>query len=1342
MNRLTKKITSLFLAAAVTVGCGALPVSALDNGSTGDSYLDGVYQGTGYGHQNGKIVLDVTISGGEIEKVELVSQEEQSYWDDWGLESLFPEIVKQNSPDVDGITGATESSEGIKNAVRDALSKASAPADQDADVTAVLGSGVNTEQAASVVYGGQTWNVIGYQGQGVASDSGNLTLLMKGNLGMASFDTDFDCDYATSTLRSTLNKLAAGQTVGKLTPLSFSGAEKAAILTRTLESGSYAADGSCDGISGKPAENELVWLLSTKEALALDGTLRIMDSSFTSDQASTRWWLRSPGKSEYVNAAVKYDGTVFIDGQSLMNTQTVRPAFHLSADKIALVTAADSSDTLGLTAASKTGPWKLTLKDDAHSGFALGEVLTEEDSVSVAYTGAQTGEGEYISAAVLSGGTVTYYGPVQSLADGAAEGTATIDLSGVTMAEGDRLYVFNEHLGDSTHSNYSSALYEINLTSKDAPTFTQQPVSVSVDEGDFVEFKALASGDPEPEYTWQVNTGNGWQDIDDAEDYDYSISKVELSQNGNKYRCVATNSHGTAYSNSVTLTVTPRQLENYTIAAAPNVKGWGGVIGAGTYEETEKVTVKATANSGYQFMGWYENDELVSKDAAYTFTAAGNRTLVAVFADQNNPDKADYPHMYQGSSMLSGNANTAAADTIWYGGQAWVVVGYHGSGIVSSEDNMTLLAQDSIGTAPFAEYNEDGGTYYGNEYGKSQLKTAIDAIAAGFTDAEQSYVQKRDLAAGSYTDGYPYTDVIKGDAVSGALLWALSPNEISNDNASLNSTLKKTGMQWWLRSPAAGDYYAAYVSDSGFTIAIGTTISKKYGVRPAFLLPTADILFLSDSNSGKYSKTVGADALTPAQGSATDSWKLTMKDSTYDSFQLGDMLRSGDVITLSYSGAITGEKRYISAVVADGEGNLTYYGRLKALGDGDQEGSVEIDLSGVTLGESDTLYVFNEEYNGAGKTDYAGALQSVNLTPAKQPQDAFGFADKTVEKTYGDHGFTLAATGAAEGSKVTYSSSDPKIAAVEEETGAVTILGAGTVTITANAAETDTAIAAADSYTLTVQKATVTVTVKDQTAFIGEDLPDYSKKAPEQIYTADGLVGSDKLTGSMTVAITEKDKEVVPSTKTAGTYTLAVTGLSVPNEKNYNEIVYKTGTLTIKSCTEMPFLDVVPGSYSWDAIHWADVHDITKGKTTTSFAPGDTCTRAQAVTFLWRAAGSPEPVAKTTDFTDVEAGRYYYKALLWAVENNIVKGVTATTFQPDAKCSRAQIVTFLWRANGSPKVQADNPFTDVKADRYYADAVLWATKAGITNGVTATTFQPDAKCSRAQVVTFLFRNSK
>ena len=270
----------------------------------------------------------------------------------------------------------------------------------------------------------------------------------------------------------------------------------------------------------------------------------------------------------------------------------------------------------------------------------------------------------------------------------------------------------------------------------------------------------------------------------------------------------------------------------------------------------------------------------------------------------------------------------------------------------------------------------------------------------------------------------------------------------------------------------------------------------------------------------------------------------------------------------------------------------------------------------------------------------------------------------------------------------------------------------------------------------------MTVTVKDQTAFIGEDLPDYSKKAPEQIYTADGLVGSDKLTGSMTVAITEKDKEVVPSTKTAGTYTLAVTGLSVPNEKNYNEIVYKTGTLTIKSCTEMPFLDVVPGSYSWDAIHWADVHDITKGKTATSFAPGDTCTRAQAVTFLWRAAGSPEPVAKTTDFTDVDAGRYYYKALLWAVENNIVKGVTATTFQPDAKCSRAQIVTFLWRANGSPKVQADNPFTDVKADRYYADAVLWATKAGITNGVTATTFQPDAKCSRAQVVTFLFRNSK
>ena len=134
-----------------------------------------------------------------------------------------------------------------------------------------------------------------------------------------------------------------------------------------------------------------------------------------------------------------------------------------------------------------------------------------------------------------------------------------------------------------------------------------------------------------------------------------------------------------------------------------------------------------------------------------------------------------------------------------------------------------------------------------------------------------------------------------------------------------------------------------------------------------------------------------------------------------------------------------------------------------------------------------------------------------------------------------------------------------------------------------------------------------------------------------------------------------------------------------------------------------------------------------------------TCTRAQIVTFLWRAAGSPEPKSSAMPFEDVAADAYYYDAVLWAVENGITTGTTAATFAPNATCTRAQIVTFLWRSQRSPAADSVNPFTDVAADAYYNTAVLWAAENGITGGTSATTFSPSNDCTRAQIVTFLFR---
>lgn len=172
------------------------------------------------------------------------------------------------------------------------------------------------------------------------------------------------------------------------------------------------------------------------------------------------------------------------------------------------------------------------------------------------------------------------------------------------------------------------------------------------------------------------------------------------------------------------------------------------------------------------------------------------------------------------------------------------------------------------------------------------------------------------------------------------------------------------------------------------------------------------------------------------------------------------------------------------------------------------------------------------------------------------------------------------------------------------------------------------------------------------------------------------------------------------------------------------------------------FVDVATGSYYEDAVDWAVENGITKGTDDTHFSPDGICTRAQAVTFLWRTAGSPKPETRTMPFTDVPVGSYYYDAVLWAVENGITKGTSDTTFSPNMTCSRAQIVAFLWRSEKSPATGTANPFADVKSTAYYADAVLWAVKENITKGTTSTTFSPNADCTRAQIVTFLWRCKK
>ena len=231
--------------------------------------------------------------------------------------------------------------------------------------------------------------------------------------------------------------------------------------------------------------------------------------------------------------------------------------------------------------------------------------------------------------------------------------------------------------------------------------------------------------------------------------------------------------------------------------------------------------------------------------------------------------------------------------------------------------------------------------------------------------------------------------------------------------------------------------------------------------------------------------------------------------------------------------------------------------------------------------------------------------------------------------------------------------------------------------------------------------ATVTITVK-----------------PDSGYELDDLTVTDK--NGKTVKVTEGKN---------GKYTFTMPASKVTVEASFTKI---------KEEPKVSFADVSTSAYYAAAVAWAVENGVTGGTSATTFSPDAACTRAQAVTFLWRAAGSPAPKSSVNPFPDVSTSAYYYDAVLWAVERGITAGTSATTFSPDATCTRGQIVTFLYRAVGTT-TSGTNPFVDVADSAYYADAVKWAVAEGVTAGTSATTFSPDASCTRGQIVTFLYR---
>ena len=208
-----------------------------------------------------------------------------------------------------------------------------------------------------------------------------------------------------------------------------------------------------------------------------------------------------------------------------------------------------------------------------------------------------------------------------------------------------------------------------------------------------------------------------------------------------------------------------------------------------------------------------------------------------------------------------------------------------------------------------------------------------------------------------------------------------------------------------------------------------------------------------------------------------------------------------------------------------------------------------------------------------------------------------------------------------------------------------------------------------------------------------------------------------------------------------GKYTVRITGLwTTDGESAAIEYTVDFQSIESQASVENPFSDVPTGSWYEAPVLWALENGITSGTSDTTFSPGNQCLRAHVVTFLWNAEETPEPAATSSNFSDVPAGAWYEKPVLWAVENGITSGISPTKFGAGDVCSRYQVVYFLWKAAGAPEPKTTvNPFTDVNPGHFFYKAVLWAVENGITSGTSDTTFSPTQPCNRAQVVTFLYK---
>ena len=442
----------------------------------------------------------------------------------------------------------------------------------------------------------------------------------------------------------------------------------------------------------------------------------------------------------------------------------------------------------------------------------------------------------------------------------------------------------------------------------------------------------------------------------------------------------------------------------------------------------------------------------------------------------------------------------------------------------------------------------------------------------------------------------------------------------------------------------------------------------------------------------------------------------------------------------------TGAKAWNGTDALGDEGSFKYV-RIESTG-------YDVWVGGVRVADDNKADVLGD--GGSVKYDSDSntlTLNNANITGALLP-----YSSTSTAGIYAMKDLTLELVGS---SSITGTDASDGSAGILLDNYCLTVTGSGTLDVTAGSAEISSGIFS--TYKLIMRSGTVRATA-------GKAL-NYSEAVFSNDFTMEGgtliaeagesprsrgICGDATIKGGTVIATGQTrafdeepdlsgyaDPAVTVNTESSETGAKAWNGTDALGGSGSSYKYVSVAPAMLKN----PFIDVAEGAYYYDAVLWAvnATPQVTSGTSYNTFSPNATCTRAQVVTFLWRAKGCPEPEmdAASSLFTDVPEGSYYYKAVLWAVENKITNGTSTTTFSPNMGCTRGQVVTFLHRFAGAPAPSGGaNPFTDVAEGTYYYDAVLWAVEKGITKGTSATTFSPNATCTRGQIVTFLYRAMK